>query len=232
MEENKKGKTMKYIVTVLVVLGLLSVLLYAMDKYGKKAPTTIPSIANEIIKAEDLEKCDSIDDETYPTVCRNNIYLNKATRTGDVSLCANMDGKMITQAICEMQVVNQASVAKEDISICDGASDQDVRASCRASFYTALAIKKDDNSVCATAPDKTGRDFCYNTLALQGINPLEFLQGGADCASFRGDAAGDCRAIQEDPNTGCAGVSSQSFTVFCQYMGGVLPQLPQIPGGI
>jgi len=185
--------------------------------------------AGAIIKTKDFNRCDEIKDEMYHTVCINNIALNLAQETQDISYCQKIDNKLVPIRDCESQVIFKKSLDKESIAICDETKDQELQKQCRNSFWPSLALKKQDNKLCdniQTEPEKT---FCYDNYVLQ----KEFTQDAANfkCTEFSDKQVRlDCTSYQANSKQltmeMCNQFKSGLFLNFCfsQTLKGGIPR--------
>jgi len=165
----------------------------------------------------------------YHTVCINNIALNLAQETQDISYCQKIDNKLVPIRDCESQVIFKKSLDKESIAICDETKDQELQKQCRNSFWPSLALKKQDNKLCdniQTEPEKT---FCYDNYVLQ----KEFTQDAANfkCAEFSDKQVRlDCTSYQANSKQltmeMCNQFKSGLFLNFCfsQTLKGGIPR--------
>lgn len=172
--------------------------------------------AGEIIKTKDFKGCEQIEDEMYRSVCINNIALNLAQETGDVSYCQRLDDKLIPRADCERQIVSQKSIEKEDRVVCEEAVDEDVVKECQESFLLGLANKKQDPSICDQEADKAKADQCWNFYHVQTMLPLGTGETPSlDCSVLRGvETKTDCalmNKVKKENNPQAIQQSCQNF---------------------
>ncbi len=185
---------------VIIILGIITIIYLGYDKIKEKV--TQPQVttdweiaAGDAIKTNDFKQCDKIKDNKYKTVCINNIALNKANETGDVSYCDKVDGKLITKAYCQENAASQNSQVKEDVSQCDKIEDQQKKTFCKNSFYFTLALKKNDPAQCDQAPDQQTKNDCKDIFLLTTQyqkDPQAF-----DCQKLStDDAKNDCQKLK------------------------------------
>lgn len=188
-----------------------------------------------LIKAGDMAACDQVQNDMYKKVCINNIALNKAEETKDIAYCQHLDNELITRADCERQVVSILSLEREDISVCDTATDTNVRTQCRDNFAISLAMKKDDSAVCDQSANPAQ---CKDLFHLQ-----QFMQDPTkvSCDSFSTpEAQADCAALkplatETDPQKlaeFCQNKQSELFSQLCLMMGVNQMPLPVTPEAI
>lgn len=186
-----------------------------------------------LIQAGDMTACEQVQDEMYKKVCINNIALNKASETSDISYCQYIDNELIPRADCEHQVVSTLSLEKEEQAICDQATDETVKTQCKETYHLALALKKNDATLCAQA---TNPAQCTDSFSLQ-----QFMQDPSQvaCTTFSTpEAQADCTALKAAATDQqaflqfCQEKQSELFTPLCMMMGmqqGLPPGLPAQP---
>lgn len=199
--------------------------------------------AGEIIKTKDFSSCNAIKNEMYQSVCVNNIALNLAQETKDISYCLKLDNKLVPIAECERQIVSQLSLEKEDKAICQTATDETVAKGCEEFYLFGLANKKQDPDICDQDPDKTKADQCWNAYHVQKTLSPQGLSGAGTapslgCSILRGaDAKADCVLISEakkDNNPqklemSCQNLKTQLFFRICFIPQGNIPGVPSMP---
>lgn len=163
---------------VIIILGIITIIYLGYDKIKEIVPNNEPTdwevTAGDAIETNDFKQCDHIKDDKYKTVCINNIALNKANETGDVSFCDKVDGKLITKTYCQENAASQNSQTKEDISQCDNIQDEQKKAFCKESFFISLAMKKDDIAVCNQATEQQTKDTCKDIFTIRKENQKDF----------------------------------------------------------
>jgi hypothetical protein len=177
-----------------------------------------------------MKACESIGNDMYRKVCINNIALNKAQETNDITYCRHIDNELIPRADCERQVVNTLSLEKEDQAICDQATDTEVKTQCKESYHLALALKKNDASLCAQAANPANcTDYFYLQQFTQdpakvSCDAFSTPEAQADCATIK---AGDTATDQQSFMRFCQAKESDLFTSLCSMMGNqTLPSQP------
>lgn len=144
-----------------------------------------------LIKAGDMSACQNIQNEMYKKVCINNIALNKAYETKDISYCQYLDNELIPRADCERKIIFEKSITEESITACSEASDEALRLECENGYYFGLATKNNDPSICTKAADA---GYCTDSYWLQQfmIDPSK-----VSCTSFsKDDVRNDCAKIK------------------------------------
>ena len=184
---------------------------------------------SEIIKTENFDECEKVEDDFYRKVCVNNIALNLSQKKQDISYCQKIDNELVPQEDCERQVIFAKSIEKEDINVCMETKNQELQKLCQDSFYYQLAVKKEDINICDRAPEQKQNDFCHNVFLASknmGQNFETF-----DCALFKGeDVKDDCKYLKDSlkkdapdsaqitrrPNQEvCYGLKTNIFYPFC-----------------
>ena len=151
-----------------------------------------------LIKGGDMKACDSVTNDMYRKVCINNIALNKAEETKDISYCQYLDNELIERSSCERQILNQKAIEKEDKSVCSETKDEKLKQECENSFLFGMASKKQDPKLCDQDADKTKADQCWNGYQAQRmmVPTTDGKPGEVDCGLFRGeDVKADCQAL-------------------------------------
>lgn len=186
------------VIVILIVAGYFAKPYFSKQPLSAEQELDLQKQAADAIKTKDFSACRAIKNEMYRVVCVNNIAINLAQETGDISYCSKIDGKLVPVSECESSAIMKLSAGKEDITICSQASEETTRTACQSAFYSSLAQKKNDPSVCDQNPDKIAAAACYNGFILSG-----FLSSGLSdaealtCESFRGeDTRKDCESLK------------------------------------
>lgn len=177
-----------------------------------------------IIKAGDMSACDQVQNSMYRSVCINNIALQKAEATNDISYCQYLDGELISKEDCERQVIMQKSVETENINACQETVNVALQKECTDSFNIRMAIEKNDPTLCAGAEDSVS---CQDMVA---FNNFSTNQGNIECSAFSSEEAiNDCKIIKpiiraDVPNmsqlmTSCSNIKSPAFVRICAGLG-------------
>lgn len=174
--------------------------------------------AGAIIKTKDFNRCDEIKDEMYRTVCINNIALNLAQETQDISYCQKIDNKLVPIRDCEAQIIFQKFLDKEDINVCKETKNQELQKQCQESFWPSLALKKENIKLCDQVEIEKERNYCHDNYLFQ----KEFIQDAANfkCAEFFDKQVQlDCKAYQANSKQltmeTCGKFKSNLFLNFC-----------------
>lgn len=171
----------------------------------------------EIVKSENFDRCQEIEDKTYQTACINNIALNLANEKQDLSFCQKLDDKLVSIETCEREIIFSKSIDKEDISVCGETKNSQLKKECEDSFWPSLALKKGDIRLCDNISDESAKENCSN----QYLAKKEFSGNVSafDCNKFQGEEIRqDCNMMKE--NTGedtkiCSEMKSDFFKNYC-----------------
>jgi len=115
-----------------------------------------------IIKTKDFRKCESVNSELYRKVCINNIALNLAKETGDISYCQMVDNELIPISECEREAIFDYSLQKEDITICNKTKNSELKRECYQNFWPRLAMKKKNPQLCENIVNQSEKNLCYD----------------------------------------------------------------------
>ena len=212
---NRNERLLKYALAGLgatLVLALLSALYFDVKPpvrsgqeetkqeaaLSPEAELKLQEQVSPLIKAGDMKACERVDNAMYRSVCVNNIALQKAEETGDISFCQYLDDELISRDSCERQILFPKSIEKEDKAICGETKNATLRKECEDSFLFGLANKKQDPSLCDQDSDTINADRCWNAYHVQGaMAPTsDGKRQSLDCSLLRGDdVKADCAAI-------------------------------------
>lgn len=144
-----------------------------------------------LIAAGDSAACNSITDASYKQVCKNNIAINQAKKTGDVSFCKNVDNVMVPRSFCESQIVLEKSVSTNNIQVCMEATDTTVQKSCTDAFNQRTEAGNSIPSMCdaseAGASCRLNEVLLSLTQAPQTTNcsKLTVVNEKTECAALK-----------------------------------------------
>lgn len=161
----------------------------------------------QIIRAGNLTSCDDVnyksaDGVDYAKVCQNNIALNKAQETLDISWCKKLDGKLIGVENCERQILFSKLNKEKNLAVCDIAPNETLKKECQNGYWFTKSISDSDIVLCKnvveTAVAKTEQATANNPEASKQTNVsrceenyyLEQLiknPASADCFQFTTD---------------------------------------------
>ncbi|PLX20976.1 hypothetical protein C0584_04295 [Candidatus Parcubacteria bacterium] len=173
---------------------------------------------DKIIFDGELEACDKVDDDYYKRVCVNNVAYEMAKKTGDVSYCKKLDDILVSVEDCEWNVVLNKSLLGNDVTICEEAENQDLRAQCLENFYSNKALKEGEVENCEQINEIIRRNNCIDSFVFEN----EFLSdiSNFECEKFSDkQARNDCALLNEEENIFtkevCMFFSSNLFVDYC-----------------
>ena len=184
---------------------------------------TIQKQVASLVQEGDISACEKVENDLYRKICINNIALNKANETRDISHCQYIDGDLIHNNLCEQGVLLTKSIDEQDISVCAETKNLELKEQCESAYHISLALKKNDPTICNQNSDQLEADSCWNSYHAQ-----IFSSEGADCSVFRGDEAQtDCAVLtmsQENINfetmqAACSKLKTSLFTQLCTMFG-------------
>ncbi|MEK7630104.1 MAG: hypothetical protein AAB432_01835, partial [Patescibacteria group bacterium] len=138
-------------VSALVILGAAFYFLYQanpalfMSKEAERAwRNNQEQQVASLVRAGDFDACANVnyksaDGVDYKNVCENNIALNKAIQTLDLSWCKNLDDKLFLVNDCELQVSIEKLTKKLDISFCNNISNSQTKKECEVRYWILKA---------------------------------------------------------------------------------------------
>jgi len=205
----ERERFLKYILIVLGVIAVFALLIAVFNKKIFVPGTEKQPVKNEetalspedevklqkqiapIIKNGDMKACEQIGNAMYRSVCINNIALQKAEETKDISFCQYLDGELVPREHCEREVIFKKSMETESATACQETTNEALKKECEDSFGTRLALEKNDPSWCdrSQIPNE-----CKDMVALGrfSTDPRNL-----DCASFSTeDAKNDCTSLK------------------------------------
>lgn len=146
----------------------------------------------QVIKDMDINACDQfdqiVDGVNYRTVCRNNIYWNRAIAEGDFATCDQLDGVLMTAIDCQNQVLQKKIASGGQLAICD-TMPVALREQCVFLYWGERA--QQDVSACKNIADQRAVATCEGAslygAASRGDEPV--------CSRYTSDlVSADCDA--------------------------------------
>lgn len=226
--QNKKIKIIIGAIAALFVIAFAVIFVYSNKRdqkesgdQGKNIAVSVPALnpedeaalqgqMSEIIKSKDFNRCNELG-STYRSVCVNNIALNFAQETQDISYCQKMDNTLVTISDCERQIIFAKAVKKGDAAVCYETRDAGLQKQCRENFELLFAIKKNDGGLCGKIADPESREYCYtkilvnnNPTSVKNFDCSQFSQekNRLDCKSYLesgiGKALEDCKRFKTE----------------------------------
>ncbi|MHB1163098.1 MAG: hypothetical protein ACYCZZ_01020 [Minisyncoccota bacterium] len=185
-----------------------------------------------LIKAGDMTACKQVQNDMYRAVCVNNIALNKATESKDISYCQYLDNKLVSIESCERNVLFQKVAETENQVVCSETKNAALQKECEASFFSVLANKHQDPKLCDKNTDATNANQCWNAYYAQSMFASVSGSGNSpigSCSVFRGkDAQSDCAGLRaaitaksiQKLQQACQSQKTPLFLPFCSSLGG------------
>jgi len=173
---------------------------------------------SDAVKTSDFSSCESITDEFYNIVCINNIALNLAKETGEISHCQKIDGKLMSVTDCEGEVISLLSRSSSDAC---SELEGDAKKQCTNNFYSQDALKNGNIEACDNISGKEQIDSCRNNYFVN----KEFFgnEQNFSCDLFEGeDIVSDCEYIKQEISQGetlndlsCVNLKTSIFLHYC-----------------
>lgn len=172
-----------------------------------------------LIESGDIQACEQIADEMYKSVCINNIALEKAEETKDISWCQLLDGELVSVSSCETPYVTDAAIAATDVSICATASATESKSDCTLAYAYSVSLSTSAPNVCDEVLTGEQADGCWNSYYVEsGLSADSFA-----CPLLRGeDAQADCQVFtsamlspETSLQTTCQSLTSSLFMTAC-----------------
>lgn len=219
---NRNERLLKYALAGLgatLVLALLSALYFDVKPpvrsgqeetkqeaaLSPEAELKLQEQVSPLIKAGDMKACERVDNAMYRSVCVNNIALQKAEETGDISFCQYLDDELIPKETCERQVIFRKSVDEGNTNACAETGNAALRQECENTFSSRIATEKEDPSLCDQSTNKLMSDQCWNGYYANRL-PIAIKTSDMQasiCGIFRGeDVKADCDVIVENMREG------------------------------
>jgi hypothetical protein len=212
LDPNRKIKYVAAVVALTILIIALACFIYShcrtlnpkqpIQAVSKEKKTsineekTLDQRVADIIKTGNLDLCQKIEDQTFKTVCTNNIAFNLAKEKDDPSYCQKLDNNLMSVADCEREVVANKALGEGNISICEQASDESVKDQCKNSFYWKLALTKDDINICNQIQQKDQLEYCHNNYLIN--KKFRGNTKGFDCLQLEGnDVQVECKKMQD-----------------------------------
>ncbi|MDI6734439.1 MAG: hypothetical protein QMD50_03070 [Patescibacteria group bacterium] len=145
----------------------------------------------EIVSTGNFNKCSEvkyigIDGIDYKTVCQNNIALNKARQTLNISWCSKIDNILISKSECEQDVIQGMLLKDNKLSVCDIVSNNALKKDCVSSYWYLKAIADKNAAVCKNSPEPQACEEIYWIDQLQQ-NPNSVSCSKISLATLKND---------------------------------------------
>lgn len=112
-------------------------------------------------------QCDSTD----PFCVQNKRVFNQAVRTGQASVCEQMD---LPPAQCQLDTLIYQAFTTGNAALCD--TQQDAAASCKFQVTLAKALDAGDPALCAQAASPQDQEACVTVLRTNKEKRFDYLQ--------------------------------------------------------
>ena len=209
MVMNSKKKIYIIIAIVVAVIVLVVCLLALLGVFKRfKTPeaelqwrlSQEKSVANAIAQG-DAASCDKIsyvgaDGTNFSQVCRDNIALSMAKKSGDVSQCASISGQGLHD-LCLQAAANAKLVAKPSQDSCDTIADATAKNYCLNDYWLQEAVLDDKIQSCSNISDKVQQTVCADQVLLSQLikNP-----SAVQCTAFQTSLQADCTSFKNAMN--------------------------------
>ncbi len=204
-----------WIVAIFLVPGMIGAGLWYWYVFPKEESDAMVRMrTSSVVQMADLAACDAItrtiDGVNYQTVCRNNIFLKRATERLDFAVCKNMDDKLILISDCESAVMN-ALLQKETGRLACQKVPAYLTAACIDASVTLSARKEKDIDLCRSATNAAAELACEYATFLALAEQEEKLP----CDSLKSaPLKNDCRAYVERV---CEAISDRTLAQLCRH---------------
>ena len=221
------------ILGVIVVLGAAFYFLYQTNPtlfMNKEAERVWRSNQEQqiasLIRAGNFDACASVDYKSsdgvdYKAVCQNNIALNKATQSSDISWCKRLDNKNFKVDDCEKNIIFTSIRAGSGIEICNNSSEE-VKNNCYSFYWTEQAKQKGNINLCRNIEKIGDQPFCRDNYWIellikdsQRISCANFTSASLqnDCKALK--SVFDKNSLQTTKNI-CINIKNQDIRNICE----------------
>lgn len=199
---------------------ILSRIFNTIQKPEIKTELELQQQVADIVATKDFLQCSEVSDALYKVVCVNNIALNLAQETQDLSYCQKIDNNLVPISDCERQIIFTKSIVKNDVKVCEETTNTTIKEECITGYWQAKAYKEGNTALCENVSNEFGKNFCYdnylfNTAFLKNVS-------GYDCRSFKdAQMQEDCKIYKKTIVNGmCENLHSMLFTNYCAINNG------------
>lgn len=214
---------------VLILSSVFVVLLAGLGGlwyWQRSAPLRVErqkTMVADIIAAGDIGKCAKargivIGGDDWEAVCRNNIALQQAGRTLELSQCDKLDSDFMKPEVCRRGVIYKTMVRNPDGALCLSLGGGALSDFCHALHWTELAIAKNDIGFCGNHQDPARIARCKDEFFVDG---LIFGRKEIACDVFSETLRAGCLAYKgenhflEDGVRACLATGNRSFEQAC-----------------
>lgn len=210
IDQPKNMSLGKYLIIIAAALTMVIIAVLAFSFFYPptvKPPAAQPTprivtdqevmdMTSALIKAGDLNGCDSVDrmvgGVNYRRVCRNNILTQQANKNMDLGACEKLSDTEAAVEMCKMNVVGLVLKKEGGISACN-TMPENLRESCKNIYWNNLAFEQKNPESCKNLTSAIAINSCQNSL-------MEFLSktgSQIDC-SFYSDEKVELKCRQGD----------------------------------
>lgn len=232
MENNTSSQIpLKNIIVSIIIAGIVlgfGTYLYSPEVFSKffnatkkpevKTELQLQQQVADIVATKDFSQCSKVSDALYKVVCVNNIALNLAQETQDLSYCQKIDNNLVPISDCERQIIFTKSVTKGDVSVCGETNDATIKEECITGFWQERAFKEGNITLCENIIGEFHKNYCYDNY-LFNKNYLGNMSG-FDCRLFKdAQTKEDCLNYKKISSQGnmCEGLNSMLFSNHCAF---------------
>jgi hypothetical protein len=230
MENNTSSQIpLKNIIVSIIIAGIVlgfGTYLYFPEVFSKffnatkkpevKTELQLQQQVADIVATKDFSQCSKVSDAMYKVVCVNNIALNLAQETQDLSYCQKIDNALVPISDCERQIIFTKSVTKGDVSVCGETNDATIKEECIAGFWQAKAFNEGNTTLCENISNEFGKNYCYDNYLFS--DKFQNNISGFDCRSFKDiQTQEDCKNYKKMPSqsVSCGELRSMLFSNYC-----------------
>lgn len=180
-------------------------------------------IVADVIAAGDIEQCAKargmvIGGDDWEKVCKNNIALQQAGRTLELSQCDKLDGDFMEPEACKRGVIYKTMVRNPNGAFCLSLGEGALSDFCHTLHWTESAIAKNDMGFCDNHQDSARIARCRDEFFVDG---LVFGRKEVSCDVFSEALRAGCLAYtgekhsSEDGVSACLTTGNRSFEQIC-----------------
>jgi len=207
--------------TYLYFPQIFSKILNATKEVEVKTELELQQQVADIVATKDFSQCNKVSDEIYKVVCVNNIALNLAQETQDLSYCQKIDNTLVPISDCERQIIFTKSVTKGDIKVCEETKDAAIKEECITGYWQAKAFNEGNTALCENIGNEFGKNYCYDSYLFS--NKFQNNVSGFDCRSLKDiQTQEDCKNYKKvpSPSVSCGELRSMLFSNYCAINNG------------
>ena len=162
------GKVKKILLILILVLIIAGVAfgVWRMKNRKQAVPLTQDQIAQDvsgIIEKGDFNSCDSVQDNDYKIICKNNIAQKLAYQSLDTNWCLKLDDQRVKIADCISSLIPGKAIKANDVSICNEAGSlgyENLIEKCINNFWVNKATSEGKAEYCDNIKTEDAKDSC------------------------------------------------------------------------